>query len=234
MQPAARRGDPRDRGQESFGIGMGRSREERVRARRFDDASGIHDDHAVGVPRDHAEVVRDEQDRHPELLLQAVEQLENLRLNRDVQRRRRLIGNQHLRVADERHRNHHALPHPPRQLMRVVVDALVGVGDADQAQHLDRACARGALGQMLMDDRRLGDLVADRKDGIQRRHRLLEDHRDLIAADRAELGRRQREQITSLELDQAAGQDMPGRLRNEPENRERRDRLAAPGFADDA
>jgi hypothetical protein len=38
--------------------------------------------------------VRDEQDRHPELLLQAVEQLEDLRLDRDVERGRRLVGDE--------------------------------------------------------------------------------------------------------------------------------------------
>ena len=39
-----------------------------------------------------------------------------------------------------------------------------------------------------MDDRRLSNLIADREDGVERRHRLLEYHRDLVAADPAHLG----------------------------------------------
>ena len=47
-----------------------------------------------------------------------------------------------------------------------------------------RAC--GAR-QLLVEDQRLDDLLAARVDRIQRGHRLLEDHRDLLAADRAHL-----------------------------------------------
>ena len=44
--------------------------------------------------RDHAQVVRDEDHRHAELVLQLAEQVEDLRLDGDVQRRRRLVGDQ--------------------------------------------------------------------------------------------------------------------------------------------
>jgi hypothetical protein len=46
------------------------------------------------------------------------------------------------RVAGQRHRDHDALAHAARELVRVLVDALLGRGDADQPQHLDRADAR--------------------------------------------------------------------------------------------
>ena len=50
-----------------------------------------------------------------------------------------------------------------------------------------------------------------RQHRIQRRHRLLEDHRDLFAADRSHLGLRQREQIAPFEED-APADDSPRRL----------------------
>ena len=58
------------------------------------------------------------------------EQLEDLRLHRHVERRRRLVGDQQLGVVDERHRDHHALAHAAGELVRVGVDAPARVGDA--------------------------------------------------------------------------------------------------------
>ena len=66
-------------------------------------------------------------------------QVENLRLNRDVERGGRLVGDEQLRLARQRHRDHHPLAHPAGELMRIIVDAAIGVGDSDQAQRLDRA-----------------------------------------------------------------------------------------------
>ena len=48
-------------------------------------------------------------------------------------------------------------------------------------------CFGLAARQLLVDAHCFGDLVSDRERGIQARHRLLEDHRDLAAADRAHL-----------------------------------------------
>src|SRR5439155_3684761 len=69
---------------------------------------------------------------------------------------------------------------------------------------------------------------------IERRHRLLEDHRDLVAPHGAELLGLEREDVASLELDEAAGTDVPGWLGNEAEDGERGDRLAAPRLPHDA
>ena len=66
-------------------------------------------------------------------------QLEDLRLRRHVERRRRLVGDQQVGVVDERHRDHHALAHAARELVRVVVDPALGARDADRLQQLERA-----------------------------------------------------------------------------------------------
>ena len=59
----------------------------------------------------------------PNSLLQALHQVEDLRLRGHVERGRRLVGDQQVGVVDERHRDHHALAHAARELVRVVVDA---------------------------------------------------------------------------------------------------------------
>ena len=75
------------------------------------DATRIHHRDLVGLLGDHAEVVADEHERHPPFALESCEQLEDLCLNRDVERGGRLVGDEDVRVERERHRDHHALAH---------------------------------------------------------------------------------------------------------------------------
>src|SRR5437667_1885704 len=118
--------------------------------------------------------------------------------------------------------------------MGVVIHPFLGVGDPDEPEHLDGAGPRGPARQVLVHDSRLGDLIAHREHRIERRHRLLEDHRDLVAADGAQVTGLEGEQVAPFELDEAAGADVTGGLGDQAENGERRDRLAAPRLAHDA
>ena len=74
------------------------------------------------MPGDDAEVVRDQDQRRVALGDELAQQVEDLRLDRDVERGRRLVGDQQLRLAGERHRDHRPLPHPARELVRVVLE----------------------------------------------------------------------------------------------------------------
>ena len=55
-----------------------------------------------------------------QLALELGEQVHDLRLHRHVERRGRLVGDQHLRVQRQRHRDHDALAHAAGELVRVV------------------------------------------------------------------------------------------------------------------
>ena len=77
----------------------------------------------------------------------------------------------------------------------------------------------------------LDDLIADAVDRVQRRHRILEDHRDALAADVAQLVVVELGQIAAVELDRA-GDRRVGRA-GQPEDGLRGDALAGAGFADD-
>ena len=68
--------------------------EELVDRRLLGDARRVHDDDLVGDLGDDAEVVGDHDDRGAVVVLQLVHQLEDLRLRRHVERRRRLVGDQ--------------------------------------------------------------------------------------------------------------------------------------------
>ena len=70
-------------------------------------------------------------------LLQPEQQVEDLGLDGGVQGRGGLVGDDQLGVQGEGHRDHGALPHAAGELVRVVVDPLAGLGDADPAEQFD-------------------------------------------------------------------------------------------------
>ena len=131
--------------------------------RALDDLAGIHHGDLVADLGDHAEIVRDQNDCGSARGFQLAHQIEDLRLQRDVERGGRLVRDQQLRIAGQRHRDHHALTHAARELVRIFVDPLVGRGDMDAAQQFDRALAGLTPRSAAMTQDGLNDLVADRK-----------------------------------------------------------------------
>src|SRR3546814_8656344 len=105
--------------------------------------------------------------------------------------RGRLVGDQQVRLAEQRHGNHHALAHTAGELVRVEVEALPGRGDADAVQQRDGALACRRLLEALVLDQHLGHLLGNAQVGVQRGHRVLEDHRQGDAADFVQLARRE-------------------------------------------
>src|SRR6476659_11353997 len=82
-----------------------------------------------------------------------------------------------------------------------------------------------------MQDERLRDLPRDSEDGIERGHRFLKDHRDLIAADAPHLAFADLQEIDPFEANGAAD-DAAGGRRHQPQDRERCHTLAATTLTD--
>ena len=91
--------------------------------RELDDLPEVHDRDPVGDVADDGEVVGDEEVGEPELLLQLDEQVQHLRLDRDVERRHRLVGDDELRLQDERAGDPDALALAAAELVRVAAQA---------------------------------------------------------------------------------------------------------------
>ena len=108
----------------------------------LDDPTLRHDAHPVGHLAHDAEVVGDEQQRHAVARLQRLQELQDLRLDGDVERRGRLVGDQQVGLVGERHGDHHPLALAARELVRIGVEALGRLRDADLLQELERAPAR--------------------------------------------------------------------------------------------
>ena len=156
----------------------------------LDDLAGVHDRHAIGDLRNDAQVVADEDHRHTQPPLQVGQQIDDLGLYGDVEGGGRLIRDEDGGLACQRHGDHRPLLHPTRELVRIRIDALLGIGEAYELEHLDGARSRFARVGAPVDANRFRDLVAHGPDGVEARHRLLEDHRDLVAADRFQLPQR--------------------------------------------
>ena len=92
----------RDGREERARVRMPRRRVQVARAGQLDELPEVHHGDAVGDVADDAQVVRDEDVRQPELRLEVLEQVEDLRLHRDVQGRDGLVGDDQLRVHGER------------------------------------------------------------------------------------------------------------------------------------
>ena len=156
---------------------MSRSHEDVVDIAVLDQLAGIHRQHARTRFGDDADIVGDEHECRPRPLAELDEHIDDLRLNRDIECRRRLVGDDQFGLANQRDGDHDALPHAAGQLVRVVLHALCRQRNSHLIQGIDRADPRlpGADREMGADGLRY--LMADGENGIERTHRLLKDHR---------------------------------------------------------
>jgi hypothetical protein len=199
----------------------------------LDDPALAHHHDAVGDLGHHAKIMGDEQDARAVLALDLLDEGEDLGLRGDVEGGGRLVGDQQPGFERERHGDHDALALAARELVGIGVIHRLGVGQLHVAHRRDHAGAARGGGEVGVDLEGLGDLVADLHDRVQGRHRLLEDHRHLRAAEVAERPVGQGEQIDPVEADGACDRTQ-GLLRSEAHDGEGGDRLARAGLADDA
>ena len=164
--------------QQRLRIRMIRALEKLQRRRGLDDAPQIHDDHAVGEVLDHAEIVADEQIREVEVGSELHEEIQHLRLNRDIERGDRFVADQQLGLDGQGTRDADARalaagelvrkapperrvePDFAHQLVDVVIDVVGGI----DAMHARR----------LADDFGHAHARIERREGILKHHLNLE------------------------------------------------------------
>ena len=136
---AARAVQARHRAQQPDRVRMQRARED-VRGRGLlDHARRIHHVHAVGIAGHDPQVVRDHHHRDAQVARQRLHQLQDLRLDGDVERGGRLVG-------DDRASGCRRAPMaiitrwrmPPENWCGILPEAPFRVGDADQLQQFQR------------------------------------------------------------------------------------------------
>lgn len=144
---------------------MSRPVEDGVGIALLDQAPEIHDPDPPAEMADDAEVMGDEEVGQPEGLLQFLQQVDDLGLDRDVERRHRLVADDEVGLEGERTGDADPLPLPARHLVRVALgDAARQAADVEQA--MDLALASRAVEVDVVDDERLGQDVLHRHAGF--------------------------------------------------------------------
>ena len=110
----------------------------------LDDLPLRHHRHPVGHLRRHPQIVRDEEHRELEPLAHVRQQVEHLRLDRDVERGHRLVRDQHVGLQGERAGDADALALAARELVRVAPERIVPETRRGPAA----ACARSSASSL--------------------------------------------------------------------------------------
>ena len=97
----------------------------------------------------------------------------------------------------KRHGDHDALALAAGELMRIACEPGLRIGNADLGEQFEDAPARGLPGKSLVKQQDFGDLLLDGVQRIERRHRLLEDDGDVVAAHVADFVFRHGEQFAA-------------------------------------
>src|SRR6478672_8959273 len=197
----------------------------------LDDLAGIHDPDSVADRADDAKVVGDEQDRRVHLDGELADEVEHARLDGRVEPGRRFVEDQEGRIRGERHRDHDALLHPARELVRISTEDAGRVGDLDAVESRERV----PLGLVLLlaeDRERLDDLRADPGARVQGGAGILVDHRCAAGPELPDLVVGHLRDVVAVDEDPPAGD--PAVARQVTDGGVRGRGLAAAGLPDEA
>ncbi len=146
------------------------------------------------------------------------------------ERCRRLVGNDQVGLVEEGDGDGDALAHAARQLVRISLQPALGCGHAD----LHKRLARERQGRSAIDGAvgldRLDHLGVDPQYRVEGHHRVLEDHGDAVASERAHALGARLCQVLALEAHDAG--DDAARGIDKADDREARDGLAAARLSD--
>ena len=146
--------------------------EELTGRRDLDDPAEIHHGNPMADVLDHGEIVRDKQIRQAEFALQIGEQVDDLRLHRDIERRDRLVADDQLRPWRQRPRDAEALPLSAREFVRVLGHLFGSQADfLEKRAHPLVDLRRSALLEIV---NRLGDDIRRAHARVERCIRVLE------------------------------------------------------------
>ena len=221
--------DPRDGGDQASRVGIARMIQDLGGRSQLHELARVEHADAIGELGHRGEVVRDEHDGRSDLAVQRPHELQDVRLHDDVEGRGRLIHQEHVRLAAERHGDHDPLLHPPAELVGKGGGDARRVVELDQPEQLVGALAGPLAVHAEMPGQDFGDLRAHRHGRVQGGGRILVDHGDAAAADPVEGGPISAQQIHAG-MDNAAGFDdgIAGEVVHDGEERRRlaRARLA--------
>ncbi|MCY1302372.1 hypothetical protein D9M70_520230 [compost metagenome] len=165
----------------------------------------------------------DEQQGDLHFALQVHQEIDDLRLDRHVERGDGLVGDDETRVERERAGDTDALALAAGKRMRIALEVLGR--KLDLSQKLGGTGAHDLRRAQLVNPHRIHQRLLDRHARVERGERILEDHLGFAAKSRED-GARRADQLGSIEADRARPWSIE--LHDRAGNR----RLAATGFTD--
>ena len=141
----------------------------------LDHLAQVHDRDAIGDMTDHAEVVADEEVGQAELVLQVLQQVDHLRLDRDVEGRDRLVADDELGVERQGPGDPDPLALAAGELVRIAIGEVAGRGRPRSSSSSTLLLLLPPHEQAMLVER-LGDDGADRHARIEAGLRVLEHH----------------------------------------------------------
>src|ERR1700722_2098620 len=173
-----------------------------IARRDFDNLAEVHDGYAIADVFYHPQVVRDEQVGQLQLLLQVLQQIDYLRLDRDIERRDWLVEHEEAWIHRESPRDANSLTLAAGKFVRQTIHC-VGAHPDHREQLGDSALLFRAARELVNLDS-FADDRAHAHPWIQRCVRVLKYELHLLAQ-RAKLGAAQRRKIAAVEIDSALG-----------------------------
>ena len=193
--------DDGDRPHQAVRVRMQRPVEQHLAGAGLHDAPPVHDRHSRAEKSDHREIVRDEEVRKVVLPLEPAQEIQHLSLDRDVERRDRLVEHDEARLGRERARHRDALTLPAGHLRWTATKELGA--ESDELEQLDHARPPGAPIPDPVHDEGGGDDPGDGAPAVERARRILE-HGGQRPPYRPHLVASKPGQGTPLELDRPA------------------------------
>ena len=175
----------------------------------------------------------DEDHGGAEFFLTITDEVEDLLLNGNIKGSRRLVTNQEFGAGDEGHRDHDTLAHAAGKFMGVRMDAFGRIWNADFGERINGAVESKFAVAVLVNGERFCQLRADLHERVEGSHRVLEDHRDALTTDFAELAFGDFQKINAAEK-RLPAVNATGRLRDQPKQGLAGDGLARARFPDDS
>lgn len=149
----------------------------------LDHLSGIEHHDAVAEFGDCPEIMGYEEDGATDLIAQFTQQMKDLGLQRDVESRRHLIGNENFGALKHAHGDGDALAHATGELEGIVVELLTGIRNAHPLQRGDGPAVLRSRIAVLLVMLNVHHLPANAADGAEGRHGILKHHGDTAPAD---------------------------------------------------
>jgi len=160
--------------QQRLGVWVPRVGEQFIDRRGFHDAAQVHDRYAIAQMADHTQVVADEEVGQVQLIAQIHEQIQNLCLDRDIQRGDGFIADEQPGLHGQGACDTDALALPAAELMRVAeTQARIQAGAFELGTDVV-ILVRGI--HQAMQSRRFSNDAVDTQPRVQTGLRILEDH----------------------------------------------------------